>query len=173
MNWLYENDYNNTVRYVLGVAGNNPLICFGINPSTAEPNNLDNTLKSVERLSYSNGFDSWIMFNVYPQRSTNPNGMDIECNQEIHRKNLIWLEKILKTNKPTLWAAWGTIIEKRSYLKTCLIDMVNISSQYSCEWVTIGNISKAGHPHHPLYLSKIEKTKLFQIDSYINDLSLK
>ncbi len=32
--------------------------------------------KSVERLAAANGFDSWIMFNVYPQRATDPNDMD-------------------------------------------------------------------------------------------------
>ena len=32
-------------------------------------------MKSVERLAAANGFDSWIMFNVYPQRATDPNDM--------------------------------------------------------------------------------------------------
>ena len=61
-------------RYVLGRVGRRPLVCIGINPSTAQPGALDPTLKSVERLANANGFDSWIMFNVYPQRATNPNG---------------------------------------------------------------------------------------------------
>ncbi|MFR6424354.1 MAG: DUF1643 domain-containing protein, partial [Oscillospiraceae bacterium] len=48
----------------------NPLICIGINPSTAQPGDLDNTLKSVERIALGNGYDSFTMFNVYPQRAT-------------------------------------------------------------------------------------------------------
>ena len=27
--WLYEKNYNNTVRYVLGEYGKSPLVCFG------------------------------------------------------------------------------------------------------------------------------------------------
>ena len=47
--WLYvPNDYTE-YRYILGTRGERPLICVGINPSTAAPDALDNTLKSVER----------------------------------------------------------------------------------------------------------------------------
>ncbi len=45
--WLYVPDFYTEYRYILGTRGKNPLICIGINPSTAEPDNLDNTLKSV------------------------------------------------------------------------------------------------------------------------------
>ena len=48
--WLYVPPFYSEYRYILGTRGKNPLICIGINPSTAEPDNLDNTLKSVERI---------------------------------------------------------------------------------------------------------------------------
>ena len=74
--WLYvPNDYSE-YRYILGTRGSNPLICIGINPSTAQPDDLDNTLKSVERIALGNGFDSFIMFNVYAQRATDPDTME-------------------------------------------------------------------------------------------------
>ena len=63
--WLYIPDFYSEYRYILGTAGKKPLITIGINPSTAEPDNLDNTLKSVERIALFNGFDSFIMFNGY------------------------------------------------------------------------------------------------------------
>ena len=66
--WLYAPNFYSEYRYILGTKGKNPLICIGINPSTAEPDNLDNTLKSVERIAHGNGFDSFIMFNVYARR---------------------------------------------------------------------------------------------------------
>ena len=72
--WLYAPNFYSEYRYILGTRGKNPLICIGINPSTAEPDNLDNTLKSVERIALGNGFDSFIMFNVYAQRATSPDG---------------------------------------------------------------------------------------------------
>ena len=74
--WYYEPHTYLPYRYVLGRVGRHPLVCIGINPSTAQPGALDPTLKSVERLANANDFDSWIMFNVYPQRATDPNDMD-------------------------------------------------------------------------------------------------
>ena len=74
--WLYVPDFYSEYRYILGTKGENPLICIGINPSTAAPDDLDNTLKSVERIALNNGFDSFIMFNVYAQRATNPDDME-------------------------------------------------------------------------------------------------
>ena len=45
--WLYAPSFYSEYRYILGTRGKHPLICIGINPSTAEPDHLDNTLKSV------------------------------------------------------------------------------------------------------------------------------
>lgn len=49
--WLYVPDYYTDYRYILGTRGSDPLICIGINPSTAAPDDLDNTLKSVSRIA--------------------------------------------------------------------------------------------------------------------------
>ena len=62
--WLYAPNFYSEYRYILGTRGKNPLICIGINPSTAQPGDLDNTLKSVQRIAHGNGFDRFIMFNV-------------------------------------------------------------------------------------------------------------
>ena len=86
--WLYAPNFYSEYRYILGTRGKNPLICIGINPSTAEPDNLDNTLKSVERIALGNGFDSFIMFNVYAQRATDPDAMEKVCNAALHKENL-------------------------------------------------------------------------------------
>ena len=86
--WIYVPDFYTEYRYILGTRGRNPLICIGINPSTAAPDDLDNTLKSVSRIAGGNGFDSWIMFNVYAQRATRPDDMDRELNTALHRENM-------------------------------------------------------------------------------------
>ena len=83
--WLYAPNFYSEYRYILGTRGQNPLICIGINPSTAQPGALDNTLKSVERIAHGNGFDSFIMFNVYAQRATRPDDMERSCNLSLHR----------------------------------------------------------------------------------------
>lgn len=173
MNWLYENNENNTVRYILGKRGKKPLICFGINPSTAEPCELDNTPKSVERLSKNNGYDSWIMLNIYPQRATNPNDIHINFDSEIHTNNLKFIDKLLaEFNEPTIWAAWGTLIEIRPYFLNCLKDIYEITLTHNCNWITFGNNSNKGHPHHPLYLNSKTESESFDIDNYIKMIGI-
>ena len=169
--WLYCPNFYSEYRYILGTRGKNPLICIGINPSTAKPDDLDNTLKSVERIALGNGFDSFIMFNVYAQRATNPDAMEKVLNPTLHAENLKAFQYVLGLSPhPTVWAAWGTIIEKRPYLPQCVWDMVRAGQEHGANWVCAGAISKKGHPHHPLYLRKDEKLKPFDIESYLNTL---
>ena len=169
--WLYAPNFYSEYRYILGTRGKNPLICIGINPSTAEPDNLDNTLKSVERIAHGNGFDSFIMFNVYAQRATDPDAMEKTCNLQLHRENLEAFRYVLSiSEKPAVWAAWGTIIEKRDYLPRCLQDMLEAGQEFGAQWYCAGRISKKGHPHHPLYLRKDEKIKPFDVATYLENL---
>ena len=172
--WLYVPDFYTEYRYILGTRGLNPLICIGINPSTAEPGNLDNTLKSVQRIAAGNGFDSFTMFNVYAQRATRPDDMDRELNTELHRANMEAFRYILahveKPHRPAVWAAWGAIIEKRPYLPACVREMAEIGESYGARWLCAGKCSKKGHPHHPLYLRKDEALRDFDVRAYLDSL---
>ena len=169
--WIYAPNFYSEYRYILGTRGKNPLICIGINPSTAKPDDLDNTLKSVERIALGNGYDSFIMFNVYAQRATNPDAMERTCNLILHKENLEAFRYVLSiSEKPAVWAAWGAIIEKRKYLPGCVRDMVAVGQEYGANWYCAGAITKKGHPHHPLYLRKDEKLKHFPIDTYLDSL---
>ena len=166
--WLYAPNFYSEYRYILGTRGEKPLICIGINPSTARPDHLDNTLKSVERIALGNGYDSFLMFNVYAQRATNPNAMERTCNPALHRENMEAFRYILSISPaPAIWAAWGSIIEKRAYLPQCLEDMLAIGREYGAVWLCAGAITKAGHPHHPLYMRKDEALRPFDLDSYL------
>ena len=169
--WLYAPNFYSEYRYILGTRGKNPLICVGINPSTAKPDDLDNTLKSVQRIAAGNGFDSFLMFNVYAQRATRPDDMERQCNLRLHEENMKAFRYLLSiAEKPAVWAAWGAIIEKRRYLPECVADMLAISREYDARWFCAGPISKKGHPHHPLYLRKDEKLKLFDAEEYLKKI---
>ena len=172
--WIYVPDFYTEYRYILGTRGADPLICIGVNPSTAEPGNLDNTLKSVERIAASNGYDSFIMFNVYAQRATRPDDMDRELDPRLHRANMDAFRWVLSGvgpgAAPAVWAAWGAVIEKRPYLPGCVRDMVLIGEEYGARWLCAGKCSKRGHPHHPLYLKKDEKTVDFDVRAYLDSL---
>ena len=169
--WLYVPNFYSEYRYILGTRGKNPLICVGINPSTAKPDDLDNTLKSVQRIAAGNGFDSFLMFNVYAQRATRPDDMERQCNLRLHAENMkAWRYLLSIGERPAVWAAWGAIIEKRKYLPECVADMLAISREFEAEWFCAGAISKKGHPHHPLYLRKDEKLKPFDTEAYLKQL---
>ena len=118
--WLYEyeetaesqiiNGYEVTgVRYVLGekfnTSCNKALICIGINPSTAIPEQLDPTLKRVQKYAKNSGeYGAWYMLNVYPQRATNPDDMDIDPDMEIHRNCMTCCLEIRKKELTVLSA---------------------------------------------------------------------
>ena len=172
--WLYVPNFYSEYRYILGTRGEKPLICIGINPSTAAPDDLDNTLKSVERVALHNGYDSFIMFNVYAQRATNPDDMEPACNPALHRENMEAFDYVLSLDKagaPAVWAAWGTIIEKRDYLPDCVRDMIRIGEARNAVWYSAGKRSKKGHPHHPLYLRKDSVLEPFDVSGYLDHLS--
>lgn len=169
--WLYAPNFYSEYRYILGTRGQKPLICIGINPSTAQPDDLDNTLKSVQRIALGNGYDSFLMFNVYAQRATDPDAMEKVCNPLLHRENMEAFRYVLSlSDSPAIWAAWGAVIEKRGYLKDCVRDMLDIGRQYSAQWYCAGAITKKGHPHHPLYLRKDEKLRPFDVEHYLGSI---
>lgn len=170
--WLYVPDFYADYRYVLGTKGANPVICIGINPSTAEPDHLDPTLKSVDRISAANSYDSWLMFNVYAQRATRPDDMDLVRNEFLHTENMRAFRELLELasasgKTPAVWAAWGAIIEKRSWLRDCVADLATIAEAFRASWVCAGKCSVKGHPHHPLYLKRNEPFYPFDIRRYL------
>lgn len=172
--WLFVPNTYTEYRYILGTRGTNPLICVGVNPSTAAPDRLDPTLQSVQRIALHNGYDSFLMFNVYAQRATSPKDMDRSCHAELHQENLNAFRYALSlSERPAVWAAWGNIIEMRDYLYPCLCDMIEASLACGASWYHCGLISKKGHPHHPLYLRKDEPLLEFDIQSYMQFLQAK
>ena len=156
MNWIYKNNNNNTARFILGEYNNftaKTLICVGINPSTALPNQLDPTLKKVKAISSSHSYTNWVMINIYPQRATNPNNLHPNCNNQLHFSNLNEIQSLLTTfTNADILFAYGNLINKRTSLITCLNDILklinnmNFTGQMFCIKRTL-----AGNPIHPLY----------------------
>ncbi len=173
--WLYVPDCYDEYRYILGTRGAKPLICIGINPSTARPDALDNTLKSVERIALGNGYDSFLMMNVYAQRATDPQHMEQAENPFLHKENLQAFRYVLSLagETPAVWAAWGTIVKVRPYLLSCMADFVAVGEELGAQWFTAGARSKkGGHPHHPLYLRKDAALEPFDAADYVRSLAI-
>ena len=152
---LYLGD--DTVRFILGEVGENPIICFGINPSTANDIKYDPTILKIRKIASENNCDSWVMLNLYPQRATNPNDMHKKADNDLKIKNYKVIRSVFNTypNALTL-ASWGNAIEKRKYLKDCLKEILAIDPDR--KWVCRGKLTVRGNPRHQLYVP--DNTKL-------------
>lgn len=167
--WVYAPPFYAPYRYILGTRGDRPLICVGLNPSTAEPGKLDNTLKSVQRIALANGYDSFLMMNLYAQRATRPRDMDREACRYLSEENLRAFRYLLGFTK-TVWAAWGAVMETRGYLALCMRDFIKTGIAEGARWVCAGKRSLRGHPHHPLYLRKDSPLEPFDEREYLMEM---
>lgn len=158
MYWIYERNKDNSARFALGQIFNpsgKTLICFGTNPSTACPECLDNTIKKVINISKNNGYENWIMLNVYPQIATNPNDIHIKSDDNLVRTNLLHIKEILqKYHNDDVLLAYGNLITKRKYLKLCLNEIFSLLKGDNCRNVKVIKLTKYNNPVHPLYQSK-------------------
>lgn len=168
--WIWEHALDNSARFVLGTRGQNPLVCFGINPSTAVPGAPDPTVKRLMSFAAANGYDSWTMLNIYPRIATDPNDMDREHRADLKSENERHIAALLAGRPLTLLAAWGNLIAKRPYLKSLLADLVMISAAARCDWVSLGAPTRQMHPRHPLYVKGGTPLRRFDMDEYLRRL---
>ena len=154
MRWIYERDSGNNNRYALGQIfeeNGRTLICFGINPSTASPEQLDNTINKVIKIARFNGYSNWIMLNIYPQRATNPDDLHKIADETIIKRNLEIISQTLETfNQSDILFAYGNLIYKRLYLRPCLEQISELLKSKS-KIIKVIKLTKEGNPVHPLY----------------------
>ena len=138
------------VRYFLKKEGQHPMVVIGVNPSKATDKVPDATMARVMRLAELNGFDSFIMLNLYPQRSTKPTGLDKERDEVLHLENLKQIEAaVAGLDNPVVLCAFGNTIGVRRYLKDCLKDIVRVFEPKHPQWKQIGKPTVWGNPRHP------------------------
>lgn len=155
MQWIYENNTDNSARFVLGQIFNplgRTLICIGINPSTATPETPDNTIRKLVTIGNHNGYENWIMLNVYPQRATDPNEMHQERDEDLVRVNLSYIREIAERYPDCdVLLAYGNLITKRAYLRLCLEEVLEVLCREQGKKIKIIKLTKSNNPVHPLY----------------------
>lgn len=172
-----ENDPR--LRYILGNPGKNNLLTICLNPSTANAYKHDGTTNNVEKIAWANGYDGWVLFNLSPERTSNPDLMSLEYskNRLIENQNL--LEGYVLRNQETIKGvllAWGdNIVNLRGllYLRESAYHILDRLKKYDLQYYCIKQTGK-GHPFHPAaqginrYVGKVEEIKLqpFDADSY-------
>lgn len=108
------------------------------------------------------------MINICAQRATVPDKLNHLCDEKIHLRNVELIKNYLaKYKNPLIWAAWGNLIEKRKYLSNFLKDIYEICKLYNSKWITFNNLTKKGHPRHPLYIPIESKMLEFDIEGYL------
>ncbi len=136
-------------RLLLGQPGTSNLLCIGLNPGTADAQKLDPTSRNVREIAYRQGFDGWLLVNLYPKRTSRPDLLPKRANQQLFQENLSFIESLL-ANRPSVWLAWGNNITtaRRSYMVRTAQRLEVLFRQYDIITQCIG-ITAAGHPLHP------------------------
>lgn len=159
-----------THRYVLASRCAKPLVVIGVNPSTANEKYPDPTVRKVMGFAELNNYDGFVMLNLYAQRSTNFKGVHNKRDEILHQNNLDAIREFFKTYAELdVLVAWGNLISKRNYLLDCFRDIANVlqEQERKISWKQIGELTKSGHPRHPLYARYDFGLKIFDIDSYL------
>ena len=157
--------------------GKRNLFVIGLNPSTANKEHGDPTMKKVLGFARHNGYDGYVMMNVYPQRATNPDDLHQTCDVALHQKNLSVIQHLLgdETGLEFLFA-FGDNIAKRDYLLSCLKDIIDVIEPHigiikKYATMQIGEPTKKGFPRHPLY-EKYDAFCYFDIKTFLREHGL-
>jgi len=131
-----------------------PYVCFvGLNPSTADENIDDPTIRRC--LGYANawGYGGLVMVNLFAFRATDPKDI-MKAGDPIGPDNE-WFLKRTSCDAGLTIIAWGT---KGSYLNQDkdVLTFVLTDPYYL-------KLTKEGYPAHPLYLKKDLKPKKYAL----------
>ncbi len=185
---LYCANRRDTCRFILGKAGTRPLFIVGLNPSTANRDKSDVTVSKVARVAEAEGYDGFVMTNLYPLRNTIPDNLPERGDGRLIRRNLTEIMTLAgQQPEPHFWAAWGADITRRSYLKKACRRLVEEVEKLGGTWWVFGPgappslkkaagltafpspalLSKAGHPRHPCRLSYAWALEHFDMPAYL------
>ena len=110
---IYSCNYRDSARFILGKSASNPLYVIGLNPSTANREKADTTVAKVAEVARRNGYEGFVMANLYPLRATDPHDLPVEHNARLSRSNLVEIVDSFGDQPPVMWAAWGVNISIR------------------------------------------------------------
>lgn len=177
-----END--SELRYLLAKNGENNLLVVGLNPSTADGENLDPTTRNIQTIAENNGYDGWVLVNLYPRRKSNPADLDLTAETEIFWYNLHLIKHLLDRDQfkiKNAWLAWGDGVDviNRPYLKQAAGYLFKNLLLHDLTYFSIGRTGKA-NPRHPSPqsinchsggISAVEFLK-FDFRHYVRDIKL-
>lgn len=151
---IYSNARNNLWRFALGRGGSRKLLTIGLNPSTATREKSDTTVAKVEEVARRNGFEGFVMLNLYPVRATDFDALPFDVDAQAFSENLNRIEELVASeSEPVIWAAWGEPILARDYFVSATKELFARLQKYGASWRHYGSLTNAGHPRHPSRLN--------------------
>lgn len=151
---IYSNARNDAWRYTLGKSGSRKLLTVGLNPSTATKEKSDPTVARVQKVAQNNGFDGFVMLNLYPVRATDFRTLPSKVDHQAFSENLRRIESVVAAEEnPTVWAAWGESILHHNFFRHACVNLFTRLQKYEASWLRFGDLTLSGHPRHPSRLS--------------------
>jgi len=164
---IYTCNESDTARFTLGNRGSKTIFVVGLNPSTANKEHSDPTVTRVRKVSENNGYDGFVMLNLYPLRATDPKKLPKQADKELLNTNINEIVSIVGDDAtPIFWAAWGSDISSRDYLKVALFQLNESIAKLGGQWVKFGPLNAKKHPRHPSRLSYAWTFSKFDMEKY-------
>jgi hypothetical protein len=140
-------------RFLLGKSGKNTLVTIGVNPSTANNEWADPTIRSfVIPISRHNDYDGWLMINPCPIICTKPYRLPDTFDPELQRTNIRHIaEAVNSLDGFDIWCAWGGSITLRPYLKGALDEVISTLKVKGGSWKRIAELNRDNTPKHPAF----------------------
>ena len=168
-------------RFVIGIPGRRNLLCIGLNPNTADANRLDGTSRNFMRIAKDNGFDGWILVNLYPARNPKAGNLNDDADDPLFTENLERIEACASSPEfgiEDVLLGWGNDVEKRAYLKNSVLHIHQRLKAYPLNFHCF-RVNRTGHPGHPSPMTLNTRYKRgeqipmspFDFEGYIRDLA--
>ena len=119
------------------------VVIIGLNPSTADEKDDDNTIKKCINFSKNWGYGGLYMLNLFAFRATAPSDM-FNASSPIGEENSKYIEKYSKLSDKVI-CSWSNNGNFKNRSKEVLL---NIENKFYLK------LNKTGEPAHPLYLNK-------------------
>lgn len=166
--------YRYLLSRTLGSSADRVLVVCMLNPSTADEEMDDPTIRRACRLAENNGFNQLLVLNLLGIRATKPSDIWLH-NDPLGIDNWSTWDYILKQLRPDqdcISVAWGKAPAKKCHL-LYFINILTEASRRLQDWPNllmtwVQNLD--GSPRHPLYISAKTKLQPYDLDSYINSL---
>lgn len=142
-------------RYVLWrtwTQGDGHVIFIGLNPSTADENKDDPTIRRCIGFAKDWGYGGINMLNIFAFRATDPKEL-MKADSPIGLENNHYLRMYCDPIGMNIacWGTWGNYLEQGKQVRDMLGD----------DCLHCFGLTKNGQPKHPLYLPK--KTELIEM----------